>query len=72
MSHSTGRTMWKQNSHHEPRRRSQVNKQPARKETQAEFFSGHAPASHVHEQVTSVKTPYRKRKEAAGHTAGQQ
>jgi hypothetical protein len=59
--------MKKQQSHHEPRRRSQVNKQPPRKETQAEFFSNHvAPASHTHEQVTSTKTADQESKEAAG------
>jgi hypothetical protein len=66
-------TMKKQNSHHERRRRSLVNIQRSRKETQAEFFSGHvAPASHVHEQVTSTKTADQRTKEAAGHTNGHQ
>jgi hypothetical protein len=60
-------------SHHEPRRRSQVNRQPPRKEAQAEFFSGHvAPASHAHEQVTSTKTANQGTKEPASHTTGQQ
>jgi hypothetical protein len=73
MSLSPGPIMKKQQSHHKPRRRSQVNKQPPRKETQAEFFSGHvAPASHVHEQETKDKTADQRRKEPAGHSIGQQ
>jgi hypothetical protein len=66
---SPGPTMKKQQSHHVPRRRSQVNKQPPRKETQPEFFSDHvAPTSHAHEQVTSTNTADQGRKEPPGHT----
>jgi hypothetical protein len=70
---SPGPTMNKQNSHHEPRRRSLVNTQQPRKETPPEFFSGHvAPASHAHKQVTSTKTADQATKEPPGHTSGHQ
>src|SRR6476620_4964063 len=57
MSHSPRPTMNKQNSNHQPRRRSLVNNQRPRKETRSQIFSGHvAPASHAHEQATSIMT----------------
>ncbi|MET3934552.1 hypothetical protein [Arthrobacter sp. OAP107] len=65
--------MNKQQSQHEERRRNLVNTQRPRKETPPEIFSGHvAPASYVHEQVTSTKTTEQGTEEAAGHTSGKQ
>ncbi|MDQ0864651.1 hypothetical protein QF036_002232 [Arthrobacter globiformis] len=73
MSDSPGPTMNRHNSNHEAKRRSQVNTQRPGKEARAEIFSGHvAPASYVHEQVTSTKTADPGTKEPARDTTGHQ